>query len=94
MLEEEFANPSDDEIIRVLHQRLAKKMEFLRKLARRCIELNKQNTKLKQALKDTIYETCSYSDDCDNCEIGILGQCKIPQAYEVLQELELEKAPF
>lgn len=53
-------------------------------------ELEKQNIKLRKALKDCISENCYYhEDECNMCTIGLLGQCKIPEAAKLLEECRL-----
>lgn len=53
-------------------------------------ELEKQNIKLRKALKDCISENCYYhEDECNMCTIGLLGQCKIPEAAKLLEEYHL-----
>lgn len=76
MLEEYYANPSDGEVIKILHQRLDK--------------IKQQNIKLRKALKDCISENCYYhEDECNLCTIGLLGQCKIPEAARLLEECSI-----
>ena len=52
--------------------------------------LYEQNIKLRKALKDCISENCYYhEEECNMCTIGLLGQCKIPEAAKLLEECSL-----
>lgn len=52
--------------------------------------LYEQNIKLRKALKDCISENCYYhEDECNLCTIGLLGQCKIPEAVKLLSECSI-----
>lgn len=52
--------------------------------------LYEQNIKLRKALKDCISENCYYhEEECNMCTIGLLGQCKIPDAVKLLEECSI-----
>ena len=52
--------------------------------------LYEQNIKLRKALKDCISDNCYYhEEECNMCTIGLLGQCKIPEAAKLLEECSL-----
>ena len=52
--------------------------------------LYEQNIKLRKALKDCISDNCYYhEEECNMCTIGLLGQCKIPEAAKLLEECSI-----
>ena len=52
--------------------------------------LYEQNIKLRKALKDCISDNCYYhKEECNMCTIGLLGQCKIPEAARLLEECSI-----